>query len=1116
MQRARTAFALGTALLAGCVNPDMRTLAELHGVEADMNEVQVTNGLDEAMRGYRRYLEEAPESAQTPEAMRRLADLKLEKEYGILGGAPAALPAPTPDPLPASGAASGRSPIPVTGETDQQFEARAAGRDFALGDDAELRLPEGQSSSGAGPREAIALYDRILAKYPSYEHNDRVLYQKARAYDELGRPDEAIEVTAQLIAAYPHSRHIDEVQFRRAEYFFTRRRYLAAEEAYAAITRRGPISDFYELALYKLGWALYKQEMHEEALHQYVALLDYKVSTGYDFDQSEDEDASRRIADTFRIVSLSFSSIGGPDAVETYFATNGERPYEDRVYRHLGEFYFEKLRYQDAAGSYEAFVSLHPHHRSAPHFGMRVVEIYETGGFPLLVLAAKKEFAARYGLGADYWKQRPIEEAPEVVAYLKGNLRDLANHYDAAYQTPETEDKEASFDEAQNWYRTFLGSFPDDAEAPAIHYRLADLLLEHEDYGEAAHEYERTAYDYPAHEKASEAGYAAIFAHRQHQEHVSGEPHEAVRRAAVASTLRFVDRFPIHEHAAVVLGAAVDDLYEMQEYELAITTGRRLLADFPDAEPAVHRGAWLAVAHSSFGIEDYVQAEPAYTRVLEMTAAEDESRQGVVDNLAASIYRQGEQASKAEDHRAAADHFLRIAELAPDSSIRPAAEYDAGAALIRLEDWDAAVRVLDTFRESHPEHALHGEATKQLANVYRKQGELELAAVEYERIAAEAEDGELQREALLVAGELYEDAEVPDRAITVYQGYVERYPEPLEIAVETRFKLATLYETTRDSTRQLEQLGRIVEIDRAAGPERTDRIRYLAARSALVPTEALYERFAEVELVQPFERSLQEKQRRMDAAIAGFGQLVEYEVGEVTAAATYYMAEIYRDFGASLLASERPSDLSPADLLDYEEVLEEEAFPFEEKSIAVHEKNLELMDADVYNRWIEMSLATLAELMPGRYAKFEESSGPLTELDRYAYQPPRTTLADSHTDAPESDAALTLPSEDPPTIEAAESVPTAAVAPPAAPALEPEAQPEAPPEAPAAALADTHTDAPESDADLTLPSEDPPTIEAAENVPTAAVAPPAAPALEPEAQPEAPREASAAADPEAN
>jgi tetratricopeptide (TPR) repeat protein len=996
MRGSRTALLLAPTLVAACAgNPDRRTLAELHDVEPDVTEVRVENGLDQAMLGYRKFLEEAPESSLTPEAMRRLADLKLEKEYGILGdGRPAALPAPTAAARPADrggpSAKSAQAPQ-ARAESEADFERRAAGRD-AIAPSAgrtHLDVPGGEAAASAGPLEAIALYEKILATYPDYRNNDQVLYQMSRAYDELGRVDEAIAVMERLIVEYPHSRHIDEVQFRRGEYFFTRKRYLDAEEAYAGITRIGAASEYYELALYKLGWTFYKQELHEEALREYVALLDYKVSVGYDFDQKENEEDERRIADTYRVISLCFSNLGGPQVLEPYFTANGHRSYEDRIYRELGEFYFEKLRYQDAASTYEAFVDLYPLHRVSPHFGMRVVEIYEAGGFPKLVLEAKKEFAATYALDSEYWRHFDVAGAPEVLSYLKTNLQDLASHYHALYQDAElAEEKPANFQEALRWYRAYLASFPKDAGAPAINHRVADLLLENQDFAEAAREYERTAYEYPEHERAAAAGYAAIYAHRENQKRAAGADQAAARREAVTSTLRFVERFPQHEHAAAVLGAAVSDLYDMKEFQPAIATAQKLIDGYPQAELPIRRSAWTVVAHSSFEIADYPKAEQAYARVLELTPAEDASRQALSDNLAAAIYKQGEQAAAAEDHRAAAAHYLRIAQAAPSSKVRPLAEYDAGAALIRVQDWAGAAGVLESFRKTYPEHELSREATKQLALVRRQEGDLSHAAGEYERVAAEATDPELRREALLEAGELYESSKLVDRALAVYLAYVSQFPRPTETAVETRFKLAGMYEARHDEAGYHEQLRQIVEIDAAAGGERTARTRYLAARSALVLSESLYRRFDELALRQPFERSLQEKQLRMSAALDAFGKLVDYEVGEVTAAATFYMAEIYSDFSRALLESERPGDLGAAELQEYETALEEEAFPFEERAIGVHEKNLELMASGVYDPWIEKSLARLAELMPGRYAKPEASSGWIASVDSYAYRAP--------------------------------------------------------------------------------------------------------------------------------
>jgi tetratricopeptide (TPR) repeat protein len=1022
--RAFLAIAL-TAVVVSCAgNPDKQTLAKLHGVPADVAEVAVDDSLDRALDSYRRYLQDTPNSVMTPEAMRRLADLKLEQQFGLLGdgkiiemaapqesasadaSAPRELGPRTasqpggPFPAPVSAVADGSgSDQPTTSglaglaESDEAFEARTTAQfEFAATEPQALSLPGNAPDPAlAGPLEAIEIYKQILTQYPYYERRDQVLYQLARAYDEIGQPDEAMRVMEQVVGDHSYSRYLDEVQFRRGEYLFTRRKFHEAESAYQAIIDMGPTSEYYELALYKLGWALYKQEFYDETLDRFMTLLDYKLQNGYDFDQSEQKDDERRVADTFRVISLSFSNLGGPEVVSEYFAARGARTFEDRIYSNLGEFYLSKLRYQDAAAVYTSFVDLNPYHRVSPRFSMRVVEIYTAGDFPLLVVESKKDFATKYGLDSDYWDYFSAADSPEVIGFLKTNLTDLANHYHALYQDPSLADEQlANYQEASHWYREFLRSFPAEPESPQINYQLADLLLEHKDYGPAATEYERTAYDYAPHEQASAAGYAAIYAHREQLAALEDDEKAAALRATVDSSLKFADTFPEHENAAVVLGAAADDLYGMNEYEAGIAAGRKLIERYPAADPALRRSAWTVVAHGSFDLERYADAERAYMRVLEFVPESDDGRQALVDDLAASIYQQGAQANAASDYRAAADHFLRIREVAPNSEIRSAAEYDAAAALIRLEDWVQAAAVLEAFRKSFPEHELNAEATKQLAFVYRQAGQLDRSAGEYERVAAETEDPELRGEAMLLAGDLYEQAANNDAALDVYTRYLAAFPRPLDIAQETRFKMAGMYEKRGDLDRYHGALRDIVASDGSAGGDRTDRSRFLAAQSALVLTKQLYDSFVEVKLVQPFDKSLAEKQRRMKAALEGFESLVDYEVSEVTAAATYRIAEIYYDFSQALQHSERPTDLSKTALADYDLALEEEAFPFEERAIETHEENFALIKAGVFNPWVQQSLDRLAELVPGRYAKNEISSGFVGSIDVFAYHPPNT------------------------------------------------------------------------------------------------------------------------------
>ena len=60
--------------------------------------------------------------------------------------------------------------------------------------------------------------------------------------------------------------------------------------------------------------------------------------------------------------------------------------------------------------------------------------------------------------------------------------------------------------------------------------------------------------------------------------------------------------------------------------------------------------------------------------------ASDPSTAQIVERIASSIYKQGEQARDAGELDVAVKHFLRVGQAAPTSPIRATAEYDAAAA----------------------------------------------------------------------------------------------------------------------------------------------------------------------------------------------------------------------------------------------------------------------------------------------------------------------------------------------------------------------------------------------------------------------------------------------------
>ena len=985
-------------LLSACQSTGQDTIAQLRNTRIEIKEEKIEDVPEKAMEGYRRFLDETPDSALKPEAIRRLADLKVEKETDHLAGdtaaerrnAAKALPAPEPAARPDGAPTRSAVPVPArkrAGESQEAFEKRAV----LTPAPASVPAADGSAAGvvnleGVDAREAIGLYTKLLKEYPTYERNDQVLYQLSRAYEQLGRLDEAMQVMDRLVREYPKSRYIDEVQFRRGEFFFTRRRYRDAEEAYGSIVARGASSSYFQLALYKQGWSLYKQERYEKALDPFIALLDHKVSMGYDFAQTDDKLERKRMDDAFLVISLSFSNLGGASSVVDYFARHGERSYEDSVYSNFAEFYFDKRRYSDAAAVYVTFVNRYQVHKVSPQFQMRVVEIHLAGGFPSLVIDAKKQFAGMYGLKSEYWRHFERSSRPEVLTWLKMNLIDLAKHYHALYQSPkQIKGKQTNFEEAQHWYREFLTSFPTDLEAPAAHYMLADLYLENRSFAPAAVEYEKTAYDYPRHEKSSQAGYAAIYSWRQHLAGVAPDANAQVMNEVVRSSIKFADTYPEHEKAAIVLGAAADELYNKQDYERAAAVALKLVGGFPDADADLVRQALLVAGHANYELRRYREAETAYAKLLEVLPAGDKSRDARIDNLAAAIYKQGEEANARKDYHSASQHFLRVGHMAPTSKIRVNAEYDAVAAEMQLKKWKMASVLLVRFRILFPGHALQPEVTKKLAYAYREDGQLSLAADEYERIEKESTDNDVRREALLTAAELREKVGNQALMLAVYRRYTDQFPRPVEPNVDMRDKIADVLKKQNDGDGYLAELKQIVAIDAGAGSERTQRTRYVAAKAALVLARPAFERFAEVKLVEPFEANLIKKKELMKSATQQFNNLVDYEVGDVTAAAAFYLAEIYANFSRDLKESERPAKLTALEREEYDLAIEEQAYPFEEKAIATHQSNLELIPRGVYNEWIDKSLQKLAKLVPARYDKPEVESSVITSPDSFMY-----------------------------------------------------------------------------------------------------------------------------------
>ncbi len=830
------------------------------------------------------------------------------------------------------------------------------------------------TNEGLRATEAIHLYTALLKTYPKYERNDAVLYQLARAYELNAQPDKALKSLDQLVAQYPNSRYIEEAQFRRGEILFVEKAYPKAQAAYEAVIKVGSSSGFYNQSLYKHGWSLFKQGENERSLDSFASVLDSVLVSKRDQTVLIDIDTLSRpnrelVEDTFRVMSITFSYLEGPKSIAEFAKHRKPRPYAYLMYARLGDLYMEKERYTDAADSYRAFVSQERNNEKAPLLEMQAIEAYSKGGFPQLVLQGKKEFVENYSFGTPYWQGRDPKAEPKVVEVLKTNLKDVAQYYHAQAQRSKNV---ADYQEAAKWYRSYLRSFPDDPGSAVTNYLLADTLFDSRQFLDAAEEYESTAYRYGAHDKAAAAGYAAIVAYGKQEESLSGEAKSTLHQKTIDSSLKFAQSFPAHPESAQVLTRAATELYAAKDYLRAVSAAEALLAKQPAVDVTKQRIAWTVIGNSNFDQGVFDKAEAAYTHAQALMPPNDPERGVIVERLAAAIYKQGEQKSKAGDSAAAVDDFLRVSALAPTSKVRANADFDAAALLITQKQWDRAITVLEGFRRNFPQSPLQTEVTRNLAVAYTESNKPGQAAVEFEQIAQSAkETPEVQREATLQAADLYAKAGNSTKSRVMLEAFIKHFPQPLNPAMEARNNLSLIAAKAGDLSGRDVWLKDIVAADRAAGASRTDRSRSLAANATLTLATPAREQFKSIKLVAPLKKSLAEKRKAMEAALKAYEAAADYQVAEVTTAATFESAELYRQLGKDLMSSERPKNLKKDELEQYDVLLEEQAFPFEEKSIKLHEVNAARTKDGTYDEWVQKSFAALAQLNPGRYAKVE-------------------------------------------------------------------------------------------------------------------------------------------------
>ncbi|MGQ9424424.1 tetratricopeptide repeat protein [Gilvimarinus sp. F26214L] len=800
----------------------------------------------------------------------------------------------------------------------------------------------------------LELLDASLREFPDAANNHETLYQLAHTHEQLGNHDSSLAALEELTQRYPDSRHYAEAQFRLGEAAFAEGDYIGAEDAYSEALFSDETRTFYERSLFKRGWSRYKQGLYIEAADDYLAALKNRPFSEYHELSGSEKD---ELDEYFRAIGLAFASLQNPDILQNFFVAGTDRKYLYHVYRVISETYREQERFSDGAIALAQFVELNPDDPNVPLARLGIVDTWRDGGFRQLFNESLEDLYTSFHPGAEYWQSRtgPVHDA--VAEALRRYSLQLASFRHERFARTRQDD---AFAAASTWYTRYLEHYSAYAQQDKVFRNYAELLADQERNEEALHYFELAAYDGEI-VLDKDAAYATIVLARDlHKNSNSSKWLDKQLHYALTSVRLYPNESRYH---AAALNAA-ESAFESQRFDKAI----ELATVIPDNAAPNHlyqASVLVGLAYRESGRPG--DAEAVFQDLLTQNLDRGQRREQQ-DNLALAIYQQAEQARDNNQPDLAMEHFARVAAASPESDIAPAALYDALLLSVESELWQRAITYAEHFQERYRKHDLSKDVTRHLSAAYLNAGDDAKAARAFEDLASRDNSREVKMAALWQAAELYESRNELDSAIRSYRSYANTYTRPFPQYMEAMYKLIQLYEQVDEPAKRRFWRNKISEADqKASKSQKTERTNRLAATVLLNLARERESDFQRQKLHAPLADNLRKKKQLLQESTALYGRASGYSFPDITTEATHSIGRIYQEFARALLDSERPAELAGEELMQYNILLEDQAFPFEEKAIEFYEVNLARTRDGASTRWIRESHARLVSLFPARY-----------------------------------------------------------------------------------------------------------------------------------------------------
>jgi tetratricopeptide (TPR) repeat protein len=814
--------------------------------------------------------------------------------------------------------------------------------------------------------KAVETYQRILAEWPSFKDNDKVLFFLAHELRELGQYEDMIKRYEELVSKYPKSALLLDAYLVLGDYRFDKSDLVGAKRYYQKILD-SPDTPVHDLAHFKMGWVYLNEADYKEALGHFEAAVG----------SANDPDAITSRREQQRLVNVKREAL-----IDLVYAYTEERkpksalPYFRKLARSrnayllalqkLANRYFVKSNFNAAAMVYREITRLSGDAELNLDFTNRIYEATKNSqNYNFVNLDVEAMLRAVDGYRFDWRIPKAQRDAAEHD--FEVFARDLSTKAQA--KAIEKKDSELSQRVAKAYTR-YLESFPNNDHRRDIVENLADTLFEAKLFIRAGDRYEEAAelakQDDKAKEEALYNACASFYESLKNSQKLPRFQRVWAQEGLARNGIRYVETFPRSPKVPEIKLNIGRSYFESGDYDKAIGIFNEFIASYSTDQRAMTVADLILDAYNQK--QDYAQlaerarqlasipglGDQAFKDRMITTAKRAEERQIGEVILTASVE------TKASDD--AGQTLRKYWESNKNSPVAEKTLYTAFVQYKEARDFDKTFETGNQFIGAYPKSQYLGDVFGTLASFTTQTGEYDQAAVYleeyYKRFPSDSSAQKMLAQAATIK-QLAND----------HRGAISDYGELLKTVSDhdSRAKFAThmleSYEALDDWSGVQEAAQKVLKTDarniranlmlglalekagdldgalksfqnavNSAGRSSDDTAQDDAARAAFSIGDVIYRQFSRVQLDGDIQAAAQAKAELLGQLEGALVDAVGYNRGEWAVASLHRAALAYKDFADFLEKAPPPEGLSADEVKQYKQLVEEQAAPLKKKS----------------------------------------------------------------------------------------------------------------------------------------------------------------------------------------